>query len=116
MTAYSHLHVHVSSLERTRAFYVGQLGLEVLLERPGYVRIGGGDGFHIGFEEGSPVGSAGIEIVIRVDDVDEAYERFRAAGVVFDTAPEDQPWGARHAWLHDPDGYPLSICSPVVTA
>ena len=62
------------------------------------------------------IGSAGIEIVIRVDDVDEAYRRFGAAGVVFDTAPEDQPWGARHAWLHDPDGYWLSICSPVVTA
>ena len=95
---------------------MGQLGLEVLLERPGYVRIGGGDGFHMGFEEGraAQIGSAGIEIVIRVDDVDEAYGG--AAGVVFDSAPEDQPWGARHAWLHDPDGYPLSICSPVVTA
>ena len=54
--------------------------------------------------------------MIRVDDVDEAYERFQAAGVVFDSAPEDQPWGARHAWLHDADGYPLLICSPVVTA
>ena len=79
---------------------------------------GGGGGFHIGFEEGdaAQIGSTGIEIVIRVDDVDEAYDRSRAAGVVFDSAPEDQPWGARHAWLHDPDGYPLSICSPVVTA
>ena len=118
MTAYSHLFVHVADLERTRAFYVGTLGLEVLLEREGYVRVGGGGGFHIGFEEGTSgqIGSTGIEIVIRVDDVDEAYERFRAAGVVFDTAPEDQPWGARHAWLHDPDGYPLSICSQRVTA
>lgn len=117
MTAYSHLFVHVSSLERTRAFYVGQLGLEVLLERPGYVRIGGRDGFHIGFEERAAalIGSAGIEIVIRVDDVDVAYQRLRGLGVTFDTPPEDQPWGARHAWLHDPDGYPLSICSPVVT-
>ena len=68
MTAYSHLFVHVADLERTRGFYVGQLGLEVLLERPGYVN-GGGDGFHIGFEEGraAQIGSAGIEIVIGRD-------------------------------------------------
>ena len=76
---------------------MGRLGLEVLLEREGYVRVGGGGGFHIGFEEGSPVASTGIEIVIRVDDVDAAYRSLQAAGVVFDTPPEDQPWGARHA-------------------
>jgi uncharacterized glyoxalase superfamily protein PhnB len=25
--------------------------------------------------------------------------------------PEDQEWGARHAWLTDPDGYRLSLVS-----
>jgi catechol 2,3-dioxygenase-like lactoylglutathione lyase family enzyme len=109
----SHLFVLVSDLERSRRFYVDTLGLEVLMDGAGYVRLGGAGGFHIGMEEGSPeqIGSDGIEIVIHVDDVDRRYEEMSAAGIVFDSAPADQPWGARHAWLRDPDGYRLSIFS-----
>lgn len=89
MTSYSHLFVHVRDLEKTREFYAGLLGLTVLMEHPGYLRLGGGEGFHIGFEERdeAETGATGVEIVIRVDDVDTAYHRLRAAGVVFQTAP-----------------------------
>lgn len=114
MTALSHLFVHVTSLEATRHFYVDFLGLEVLVDEDGYLRLGGGDGFHIGFEERewADVGAPGIEIAIRVDDVDETYRRLRAEGL--DVArPEDQEWGARHAWLRDPDGYRLSLYTPI---
>jgi catechol 2,3-dioxygenase-like lactoylglutathione lyase family enzyme len=104
--------MHVRSLQRTRDFYVDLLGLSVLMEAGGYLRLGGGDGPHIGVEERPPaeIGSAGIEVVVRVDDVDAVAARLRAAGVPV-TDPTDQPWGARHAWLHDPDGYRLSIWS-----
>jgi catechol 2,3-dioxygenase-like lactoylglutathione lyase family enzyme len=110
---FSHLFVLVSDLERARAFYVDALGLELLMRHDGYLRVGGSDGFHIGLEEGPPeaVGAAGIEIVIQVDDVDARYEEMERMGVSFDDAPEDQKWGARHAWLRDPDGYRLSIYS-----
>jgi predicted enzyme related to lactoylglutathione lyase len=113
MTSYSHLFVHVRDLERTREFYADLLGLTVLLEHPGYLRVGGGEGFHIGFEERpeAEVGAAGVEIVIRVDDVDAEHRRLSDAGVAFATAPQDQDWGARHAWLTDPDGYRLSVYS-----
>ena len=113
MTALSHLFVHVQDLARTRRFYVDLLGLEVLMEGGGYLRVGGSGGFHIGFEErgAGEVGSTGIELVVRVDDVDAAYRRLRDTGVVFDLPPAVQPWGARHAWLRDPDGYRLSIFS-----
>jgi catechol 2,3-dioxygenase-like lactoylglutathione lyase family enzyme len=112
VTTLSHLFMHVSSLERSRRFYVDLLGLSVLLEEPGYLRVGGADGFHIGLEERGPgqVGAAGIEIVIRVDDVDTTYARL-AEQVPFESGPADQPWGARHVWLHDPDGYRLSLYS-----
>jgi len=113
MTSYSHLFVHVRDLERTRRFYADLLGLAVLMEHPGYLRLGGAEGFHIGFEvrDDGEVGAAGVEIVIRVDDVDAAHRRLTGSGVVFQTAPEDQEWGARHAWLTDPDGYRLSLFS-----
>ena len=114
MTSYSHLFVHVSDLGRTREFYVDRLGLEVLMEHPGYLRVGGGDGFHIGFEEREPalVGAAGIEIVVQVADVDVAWSTLCAAGIVFDSEPHDMEWGLRHAWLRDPDGYRLSLSGP----
>lgn len=111
----SHLFIVVTDLARTREFYVGALGLEVLVDAPGYLRVGGREGFHLGIEEGEParVGATGIEIVVEVDDVDSRYRELAAAGVTFDGPPEDQPWGARHAWLSDPDGYRLSIFTPV---
>lgn len=108
----SHLFVHVTDLAAARRFYVDQLGLDVLMEEPGYLRVGNADGWHMGLEQvPEQVGSRGIEIVVRVADVDDAYRRLTDAGVLFDTAPQDMEWGARHAWLRDPSGYRLSIYS-----
>jgi catechol 2,3-dioxygenase-like lactoylglutathione lyase family enzyme len=107
----SHLFVHVTSLQTARQFYVDLLGLDVLKEEAGYLRVGNSDGWHIGMEEVESVGADGIEIVIRVPDVDMAYRRLTDAGVTFDSAPQDMQWGARHAWLRDPSGYRLSIYS-----
>jgi catechol 2,3-dioxygenase-like lactoylglutathione lyase family enzyme len=107
----SHLFVHVRSLPDSRRFYVDLLGLEVLMEDAGYLRVGNAGGWHIGMEEAQPIGADGIELVLRVPDVDAAYARLTHAGVSFDSAPTDTEWGARHAWLRDPSGYRLSIYS-----
>jgi catechol 2,3-dioxygenase-like lactoylglutathione lyase family enzyme len=109
--AFHHLFIHVRDLARTRRFYE-RLGMQVQVEEPGYLRLGGEGGFAIGFEERAPsdVGAAGIEIDILVRDVDDLAGQLREAGVPV-TAPSDQAWGARHAWFHDPDGYRLSIYS-----
>ena len=111
---FSHCFLHVTDLERTRAFYVDRLGVEVLVEGPGYLRLGGGGGFHIGVEQRAApeVGAPGIELELQVPDVDALASTLRQAGVSV-TEPSDQEWGARHAWLHDPDGYRLSIWSPI---
>jgi catechol 2,3-dioxygenase-like lactoylglutathione lyase family enzyme len=111
---FSHVFLHVTDLERTRAFYVDRLGVEVLMEGNGYLRLGGGGGFDIGVEErtASEVGAPGIELELEVPDVDALVAELREAGMSV-TEPSDQEWGARHAWLHDPDGYRLSIWSPI---
>lgn len=111
---FSHLFLHVTDLDRTRAFYVDRLGVEVLMEGGGYLRLGGRGGFHVGVEARPPseVGAPGIELELQVPDVDALATELRATGVAV-TEPSDQPWGARHAWLHDPDGYRLSIWSPI---
>jgi catechol 2,3-dioxygenase-like lactoylglutathione lyase family enzyme len=110
----SHLFMHVTDLHASRTFYLEWLGLDVLFEEPGYLRVGGADGFHIGMEElPDRVGSDGIEIVVRVPDVDAAYDRLIGLGIAMESLPQDMPWGARHAWLRDPSGYRLSIFSPI---
>ena len=111
----SHLFVSVRDLHATHRFYVEQLGLEVLVGGPDrtYMRVGGGGGFHIGFEviPAAAVPTDGIEIRVRVDDVDATYERLVSAGLTFDGPPADQVWGARHVWLRDPTGHRVSIFS-----
>jgi catechol 2,3-dioxygenase-like lactoylglutathione lyase family enzyme len=111
--SFHHLFIHVQDLERTRRFYVDLLGMGLISEANGHLRIGEADGFTVEVEQrpGSDIGASGIEIVIEVDDVDRLAADLRTAGVDI-TAPADQSWGARHAWLHDPDGYRLSIYTP----
>ncbi len=113
--SFDHLFMLVSDLQRSLRFYRDGMGLEVTVEDGGHARLQGSEGFFIGLEEGSPerIGSAGIEIVIRVDDVDRRHAALIDAGLVFVAPPADQEWGARHAWLFDPDGYRLSIFSPI---
>ena len=48
-------------------------------------------------------------ISLAVADVDALYARLGAAGVRFDSPPEDQPWGARMVGLKDPDGNNLYL-------
>jgi glyoxylase I family protein len=108
----SHLFMPVRSLDDARRLYVELLGLEVLVDEGGYVRLGGGGGFHLGVEEAADAAARQADIVVRVDDVDATVARLRAAGIEV-TDPEDQEWGARHAWLHDADGRPISIYTPI---
>jgi catechol 2,3-dioxygenase-like lactoylglutathione lyase family enzyme len=114
-TTLDHLFMVVSDLDRSKRFYTEVLGLTIEVEGDGYLRLAGTGGFHIGMEErpAEQVGGTGIELVIRVDDIDRRYEEMLARGVVFRGPPEDQEWGSRHAWFEDPDGYPISIFTPL---
>jgi catechol 2,3-dioxygenase-like lactoylglutathione lyase family enzyme len=108
----THLFMEVADLERARWFWVEALGLELLEDRGAYIRVGGGGGFAIGIEQApGRVSPQGPEITMRVDDVDVAVARLRDLGVEIVDGPTDQPWGARHAWLLDPDGRRMSIYS-----
>lgn len=48
-------------------------------------------------------------LAVEVEDVDAAYEAFRAKGVTFLRPPIDQPWGLRTAHFVDPEGNPWEI-------
>jgi catechol 2,3-dioxygenase-like lactoylglutathione lyase family enzyme len=109
----THLFMKVANLERARWFWLDAIGLELLEDRGPYIRVGGGGGFSIGMEQVARdrVSPPGPEITVRVEDVDTAVARLRDLGIQIIEGPVDQPWGARHAWLCDPDGRRMSIYS-----
>jgi catechol 2,3-dioxygenase-like lactoylglutathione lyase family enzyme len=111
-TSLDHVFMLVADLPRSVAFY-RSLGLQVDEWDGGYVRVHGVDGAFIGMEEGrdEDVGSAGIELVFRVDDVWRAFRTLTGTGIAFEGEPAEQEWGAAHVWLRDPDGYRLSLYS-----
>ena len=98
----SHVFVATDDLAATRRV-MEILGLDLLMGDPDhgnenqYVRYGGGGGFHAGMESTSATGSRpGIELNIRVPDVDAAHRALTEAG--FDVpAPVIEDWGAKHA-------------------
>jgi hypothetical protein len=66
----SHLFVHVDHQEPIRAFYVDGLGLDLVDDGSGYLRLGTSADFHIGVEVVSGLQQPDeMELVIRVPDV-----------------------------------------------
>jgi catechol 2,3-dioxygenase-like lactoylglutathione lyase family enzyme len=107
----THVLLFVEDVKRSRDFYSAMLGLEPVVEEEDYLRLTGLGvdlGLHRAHESGQ-YGGPGIELQVQVDDVDAWYQRLFALGARFTHEPEDMPWGARHAFLHDPDGYRLSL-------
>ena len=48
-------------------------------------------------------------IEFKVDDVDAALERMRAAGFSIEYGPVDEPWGVRRFFVRDPFGKLVNI-------
>ena len=105
----SHLFMLTTELDASRRLFVELLGLELLRDEGDYLRVGGGGGFHLGIEEGLASPNSGLEIVIAVDDIDQAYLALERGGIAVEAPPEEQPWGGRHVWFRDHDGRRLSV-------
>jgi Uncharacterized protein conserved in bacteria len=60
-------------------------------------------------EPGKPV----FEIAFETGDVAAAFTRAVAAGATAVQEPQDMPWGQTTAYVGDPNGFLVEICSPV---
>ena len=111
----------VDDLERSLAFYVGQLGLHLGHRAGPYAQLHTGRSRVALYERGAlaasleqalrPPDSAapGFVLGFKVEDVDAAWQELLAAGVEGVVAPREQPWGQRSAHLRDPDGHLLEL-------
>mgnify|MGYP000913211204 FL=1 len=98
-------------LQRSVAFYEA-LGLRLIVSSlPRYVRfeLPEGEGtFSVHLVEALPQGQ-GVVVYFECQNLDQDVDRLLAAGIRFDTLPQDQPWLWREASLRDPDGNSLIL-------
>jgi catechol 2,3-dioxygenase-like lactoylglutathione lyase family enzyme len=116
------IHVSVSDVDRSVAFYRDVLGAKFLFDVPGQSMAFfdvGGVRLYLGKPESPEFRSTPL-LYFSVDDVDEAYEGLRERGVAFADEPHvvhrtdvSELW---MAFFNDPDGTNLAIMAerPVV--
>ena len=88
--------VATSDVDKADAFYREILGLKVLMDL-GWIRTCGANGrmtiqLSVMSESGS--GTAVPDMSIEVDNVEDALERVRKAGIAIEYGPATEPWGS----------------------
>ena len=103
--------VATSDVDKADAFYKEILGLKVLMDL-GWIRTYGANGrmtiqLSVMSEGGS--GTAVPDMSIEVDNVEDALERVRKAGIAIEYGPATEPWGVRRFFVRDPFGKLINI-------
>ena len=55
----------------------------------------------------------GIEIGFTTEDVESAVKTAVSSGALLVEKPKTKPWGQVVAYVRDPDGFLIEICTPV---
>lgn len=67
-----------------------------------------------GFQSADPSRPpAASEVAFATSDVQNAFERATRAGAVSAAEPKTKPWGQTVAYLRDPDGHLVELCTPL---
>ena len=105
----------VSDLARSKRFYGEILGWKLGTDEPDVAGFSFGSGYLVVHTDDrrEPIRcyAGGMQVEVRVDDVDAEHERLRKLGVAVSDL-EDQPWGERNFSFVDPDGYRWSYGQP----
>jgi catechol 2,3-dioxygenase-like lactoylglutathione lyase family enzyme len=111
MSAKVHLHMHVSDLAKSRAFYEKFLGANPVKVKPGYVKfLPEWAPVNLALSTGGPIGAGTIDHVgVQVETVETVMSqlaRVKAAGL---PVTEEMGVDCCHAnqdkfWVRDPDG------------
>lgn len=67
-----------------------------------------------GFTESNPDHKPfAMEIGMVTEDVEGVFQKALNAGATLVTAPKNKPWGQIVAYVRDPEGFLVEICSPM---
>lgn len=115
--------LYVEDFERSLRFYRDILGLPVRAQHGTYVefdtgytilafntRQGGREATGLTIPD-APSHSQTLELGLVVDEVSTIIKSFRQQGVTILKEPSLKPWGQTVAYIEDPDGHLIEICS-----
>jgi catechol 2,3-dioxygenase-like lactoylglutathione lyase family enzyme len=110
-----HVSINVADVERSVAFYVDVLGMD-LLPRPDFgfpgAWLGCGGGRQVHLIEATVPEDNGQHFAFQVDDIDASVAALRAAGMTVRGPVPVGDSSARQAFFHDPDGNRLELNQP----
>jgi catechol 2,3-dioxygenase-like lactoylglutathione lyase family enzyme len=109
----SRILLHPGDLERSLRFYGETLGLAVFREwgsgsDRGVVFFLGAGLLEVSGSSSEPPSGA-VRLLLQVRDVQQAWRRLAAAGVVIEEEPKRKPWGLIEMVARDPDGLAIVI-------
>lgn len=117
--------LYVNDLEKTKYFYGELLGLKLRGEYGSYIeydtgatilsmntREGGREVTSLPIPDGVRKEQT-FEIGFVTEKVEEVVSNLKAAGVPVLMEPKEKPWGQTVAYVEDPDGHYIEICSPM---
>ncbi|WP_426272202.1 VOC family protein [Exiguobacterium sp. R-17] len=125
MIQYGYTILYVEDTVRTLTFYRDVLGLSVKAEHGSYIEFETGqttlafntreDVQQLIPDYTIPSGKAQqtLEIGFVTDDVPTLFQKVEAAGYKTVLAPVEKPWGQVVAYVLDPDGHLIELCTPM---
>lgn len=102
-----YIHLEVTDLDRAKVFYGETLGWTLNTNEPGVAGLWFGSAYLVASQAAGAVPGprgAGVEVAVRVDDLDDQHRRLSDGGVA-PSPIETKPWGERSFTFKDPDGY-----------
>jgi len=129
MIKFAYTIFYVADVEKTIAFYEQAFGFtrKFIVPTGEYGELSTGDtalGFAAtwlakknlseGFIESCASGKPlGVEIAFATEDVEAVFQKAVAAGAIAVEKAEAKPWGQTIAYVRDPDGFLIEICTPL---
>jgi len=103
--------ISTQDIAQAKRFYQDVLGLDLLMDH-GWIQTFGSETamsvqVSVASEGGS--GTPVPDLSIEVDDVDDAFERMKAAGFPIEYGPANEPWGVRRFYVRDPFGKLVNV-------
>ena len=116
---FNHAMIYVRRIEPALRFYRDRLGFRLIETfrwqgRAVYARLRSPRGntsiaLHLPERGDRPNTRSGIRLYFEVKNLERVCARLKKSGVKFKQMPKRMPWGWKHAYLKDPDGYELSL-------
>lgn len=96
--------IEAADTDAAKTFYGDILGLDIVMDHGWIVTFAAAEQGAVQLSVASEGGSGTDvpDLSIEVDNLDEALQRFKDAGVAIEYGPVQEPWGVRRFFVRDP--------------